>query len=64
MIFTGNILKQPMAKKFRKKISKGGYPNADYVMESGVLLPLHHGMTNEMFSRLHSVIESFLKKYV
>tara|TARA_B100001057_G_scaffold493236_1_gene587269 strand:+ start:348 stop:1553 length:1206 start_codon:yes stop_codon:yes gene_type:complete len=64
VIFTGNILKQPMSKNIRKKVSKAGYPNADYVMESGVLLPLHHGMTKDMFSRLHSVIESFVMKYI
>ena len=53
MVFTGNILRQPMCKDINKKVSKNGYPNADRVMKSGVLLPLHHGMNDSMFQRLH-----------
>ena len=64
VIFTGNILKQPMSKSFNKKVLKAGYPNADYIMKYGVLLPLHHGMTNKMFKRLQEVIETFLKKLI
>ena len=44
------------------RINKDGYPNADAVMERGVLLPLHHGMTDEMFDRLHHEIENFLNQ--
>ena len=49
-----------IAYKLLKK-SKKGFPNSDAVMERGVLLPLHHGMTNEMFERLHVTIETFIK---
>ena len=60
VVFTGNILRQPMCKGIEKKVTSAGLKNADEVMERGVLLPLHHGMTNEMFRRLHSCIESFI----
>ena len=60
VVFTGNILRQPMCKGIDKKVTSAGLKNADEVMERGVLLPLHHGMTNEMFRRLHSCIESFI----
>ena len=60
--FTGNVLRQPMALNIEKKIDKRGYKNADAVMARGVLLPLHHGMTDEMFLRLHKVIDEFLSK--
>ncbi len=63
VVFTGNIIRQPMCKNIEFKSTKYGYPNADNVMERGVLLPLHHGMTQEMFERLHSTIEDFIKKY-
>jgi CDP-6-deoxy-D-xylo-4-hexulose-3-dehydrase len=33
------------------------------VMRQGVLLPLHHGLTEEMFDRLHRTIEEFLMQY-
>ena len=63
VVFTGNILRQPMCKNILKRINTEGYDNADAVMERGVLLPVHHGMTTEMFDRLHATIEQFLTQY-
>lgn len=60
VVFTGNILRQPMMKGLNFKTNKSGYPNSDSVMKRGVLLPIHHGMTDSMFDRLHSTIEDFL----
>ncbi len=64
VVFTGNINRQPGFIDIKKIVSNKGYPNADYVMRNGVLLPLHHGLTNEMFNKLHSTIELFLSKYI
>ena len=61
VVFTGNILRQPMCKGIKKRVTKMGLKNSDYVMKSGVLLPLHHGMTSSMFNRLYNVIEEFIK---
>jgi CDP-6-deoxy-D-xylo-4-hexulose-3-dehydrase len=63
VVFTGNITRQPMCRDITKRVVKGGYPNSDSVMERGVLLPLHHGMNDEMFIRLHQTIEDFLSQY-
>ena len=60
VVFTGNIIRQPMMKDVKYKVVENGYPNADAVMERGVLLPLHHGLTNSMFERLHETISEFL----
>ena len=62
VVFTGNIIRQPMMKSVNYKVTKNGYPNADSVMERGVLLPLHHGMTDEMFERLHNEIDNFISQ--
>ncbi len=51
-----------MCKDINKKVRDEGYPNADAIMQRGVLLPLHHGMTNEMFERLHDCIDEFVEK--
>ena len=64
VVFTGNINRQPGFININKRLNKQGYPNADYVMKYGVLLPLHHGLTTEMFSKLHSSVELFLSKYI
>jgi|TARA_B100001059_G_scaffold98082_1_gene97523 CDP-6-deoxy-D-xylo-4-hexulose-3-dehydrase len=60
VVFTGNIIRQPMMKNVIYRTNDHGYPNADAVMERGVLLPVHHGMKNSMFERLHLTIEEFL----
>ena len=43
-------------------VSENGYPNSDAVMERGVLLPLHHGLTEEMFERFHETVDSFINQ--
>ena len=63
VVFTGNILRQPMCQNMSTKVLEEGYPNADRVMAKGVLLPLHHGMTESMFTRLHNTIHKFIEQY-
>mgnify|MGYP001434759414 CR=1 FL=1 len=64
VVFTGNILRQPMMKGINHIKSPKGFKNSDAVMERGVLLPVHHGMTEKMFVRLHETIQEFLEKYL
>ena len=64
VVFTGNVLKQPMCKGIKKRVTKKGLINSDKIMKNGVLLPLHHGMTQNMFDRLHSTINEFLKSKI
>jgi CDP-6-deoxy-D-xylo-4-hexulose-3-dehydrase len=61
VVFTGNILRQPMCSNIEKKVLQEGYPNSDAIMKGGVLLPLHHGLTEPMFDKLHSTIDLFIK---
>ena len=49
-----------MCQNIEKRVMVEGYPNADAVMERGILLPLHHGMTESMFERFYESIEIFL----
>jgi CDP-6-deoxy-D-xylo-4-hexulose-3-dehydrase len=51
-----------MCKNIDKKVCPHGYPNADNIMERGVLLPLHHGLTEDMFARLHQNIDEFIRQ--
>jgi|TARA_B100001059_G_C17802299_1_gene566935 CDP-6-deoxy-D-xylo-4-hexulose-3-dehydrase len=62
VVFTGNILRQPMMKNIDYVSSPKGFKNSDAVMERGVLLPIHHGLTSDMIDRLHEVIDNFIKK--
>lgn len=62
VVFTGNILKQPMCKNIEKRVCPNGYPNSDAVMQRGVLLPIHHGLSETMFQRFHATIAEFVSK--
>ena len=62
VVFTGNILRQPMCNGIKKVVKNEGYPNSDKIMKNGVLLPLHHGMTRKMFNRLHNTIINFIEE--
>ena len=61
-VFTGKINRQQGFRSINKRLSSDGYPNADYVMEYGVLLPIHHGLTGEMFDKVHDTIDSFIRQ--
>ena len=63
VVFTGNVMRQPMCKNINFRVIKGGYPNSDEVMRHGILLPIHHGLTEEMFQRLHSTIDDFISRF-
>ena len=63
VVFTGNINRQPGFENIKKREAPSGFPNADRIMRNGVLLPLHHGMTDQMFTKLHSVIDEFLNQF-
>ena len=63
VVFTGNILRQPMTKGIDHRVTEDGLVNSDNVMKNGVLLPLHHGMTEDMFSRLHNSIGEFINLF-
>ncbi len=63
VVFTGNITRQPMMKGVSFKKTDQGLKNSDQIMQRGVLLPLHHGMTNKMFDILHEKIKVFLNSY-
>lgn len=52
-VFTGNILRQPGFKNIPHRTNPSGYPNADQVMQGGILIGCHHGMTEEMMTHIH-----------
>lgn len=61
-IFTGNILKQPGFKNILHRDTQKEYPVAESIMERGVILGLHQGLTLEHLDRLKEVVDDFLKK--
>ena len=46
-MWTGNVARQPMMKGVEFRSPADGLPNADRVMEHGVLLPCAHGLSDD-----------------
>jgi len=60
VVFTGNILRQPGYKDIDCIGSANDFVNADNVMRGGILLALHHGLSDEMIEHIHSSCALFL----
>jgi CDP-6-deoxy-D-xylo-4-hexulose-3-dehydrase len=62
-VFTGNILRQPGFRAISRREAAGGYPNADTVMRSGMLLACHHGLTRADLDYVHERFSDFAARY-
>ena len=60
-VFTGNILRQPAYKELAKTMPPTDYPEADLVMERGMLLACHHGLTGEQVAYMHDKLTQFFR---
>jgi CDP-6-deoxy-D-xylo-4-hexulose-3-dehydrase len=63
VVFTGNITKQPGFRNIQMKKVQKIYKEADDVMQNGILVGCHHGMTDKMVKHLMKSIEEFIKIY-
>ena len=63
VVFTGNVLRQPMMKNVNYVGNPDDFINADRVMKQGILLACHHGLTDEMINHLYESIELFISQY-
>jgi CDP-6-deoxy-D-xylo-4-hexulose-3-dehydrase len=62
-IWTGNVTRQPMMHGVEYRTPADGLPNADRVMESGMLLTCSHGSTPQEIERVLAEIDAFLAKH-
>jgi CDP-6-deoxy-D-xylo-4-hexulose-3-dehydrase len=60
MVWTGNVLRQPAFKGIEHRAPVGGLPNADRVMEQGLVLPSHHGLEDEDVDYICATADAFL----
>ena len=52
-----------MCNDILKKGEADNLPSADNIMRNGFLLPLHHGMADEIFSSLNQTIDEFISTH-
>jgi CDP-6-deoxy-D-xylo-4-hexulose-3-dehydrase len=60
MVWTGNVIRQPAFKGITDRIPASGLPNADRVMQQGLILPCNHGLTEDDMGYICETVDSFL----
>jgi CDP-6-deoxy-D-xylo-4-hexulose-3-dehydrase len=60
MVWTGNAARQPAFRDRPHRQPAGGLPNADRVMEWGLILPNNHSMTDDDCAYLGECLEEFV----
>jgi len=63
VVFTGNILRQPMMKDVQYIGDADDFRNADKVMKQGILLACHHGLTEKMLNHLYESCDLFISQF-
>ena len=61
MVWTGNVTRQPAFRNISSRVPTRGLPNADRVMEQGVVLPSNHGLSDEDIDYIWMTAENFLQ---
>ncbi len=60
MVWTGNITRQPMLRGHEFKVPGDGLPNADRVMEWGLIVPNNHSLSDEDCDYIGECIDGFV----
>ncbi len=60
MVWTGNVTRQPAFRHASIRVPAGGLPNADRVMEEGLVLPSNHALADDDIDYIWETAERFL----
>ena len=63
MVWTGNAARQPAFKKAPMRIAEGGLPNADRVMEQGVILPMNHALDDAHMHYIGDLVDAYAQEH-
>jgi CDP-6-deoxy-D-xylo-4-hexulose-3-dehydrase len=61
MVWTGNATRQPAFSKYPFRQPAGGLPNADRVMERGLILPNNHSMSDDDCAYIGECLDGFVR---
>ena len=60
MVWTGNITRQPMLRGQEFRVPSDGLPNADRVMEWGLIIPNNHSLSDDDCNYIGECIDGFV----
>jgi CDP-6-deoxy-D-xylo-4-hexulose-3-dehydrase len=63
MVWTGNVARQPAFKKVPMRIDPSGLPNADRVMDCGVILPMNHAQGDAPMHFIGDLVDAYVKEH-
>jgi len=63
MVWTGNITRQPMLRGKDFRVPAAGLPNADRVMEWGLILPNNHSLNDEDCNYIGECVDGFVEHH-
>jgi len=63
MVWTGNAARQPAFRDRPHRLPSGGLPNADRVMQWGLILPNNHSMTDDDCAWIGECLEGFVAEH-
>ncbi|MDC3163047.1 aminotransferase class I/II-fold pyridoxal phosphate-dependent enzyme [Candidatus Pelagibacter sp.] len=62
-IFSGNILRHPAFETLISKKNKiKSFPNSDYIMNNGLLIGCHQGLSKNKINYIHRAVKEFISK--
>jgi CDP-6-deoxy-D-xylo-4-hexulose-3-dehydrase len=61
MVWTGNATRQPAFRKIAMRVDPQGLPNADRVMERGVILPMNHALGDAQMHYIGDRVDAYVK---
>jgi CDP-6-deoxy-D-xylo-4-hexulose-3-dehydrase len=60
MVSTGNVTRQPMLRGRQFRVPATGLPNADHVMEHGLILPNSHSLNDDDCHYIAECLQGFV----
>ncbi|MHB8465361.1 MAG: DegT/DnrJ/EryC1/StrS family aminotransferase [Acidimicrobiales bacterium] len=61
MVWTGNVTRQPAFKGVPMRVPPDGLPNADAVMETGLILPCNHAIDDDGIAYICETVDAFIR---
>jgi CDP-6-deoxy-D-xylo-4-hexulose-3-dehydrase len=63
MVWTGNAARQPAFRDKPMRIDSGGLPNADRVMQRGLILPMNHALDERHMDYIGDLVDAYVKEH-
>jgi CDP-6-deoxy-D-xylo-4-hexulose-3-dehydrase len=60
MVWTGNVTRQPAFRSVPHRVPAGGLPNADRIMECGLVLPNSHSLDDDDCAWIGTCVDAFV----